>query len=251
MDKNYYKEYYTLERNHWWFKVRARIILFLIDKSLADNPKDGLKILNVGAATGSTSEILSKYGQVTSLEFDKDCCDFAKNNLNLDIINGSVLELPFATQSFDLVCAFDVIEHVDDDFTAVTEMKRVCKNGGLVVVTVPAYMSLWSQHDVVNQHFRRYTQKNLLQLFDKIELKPNTNTYFNTLLFLPIFVFRIIGKLIPNKWIRNGAGSDATIMNHNSFINKLMYSIFGIELILLKFIKLPFGVSLFLSSKKN
>lgn len=251
MDKNYYKEYYTLERNHWWFKVRAKIILFLIDKSLSDYPNTTLKVLNIGAATGRTSEILSKYGEVTSLEFDKDCCDFAKNNLNLDIINGSILELPFDTETFDLVCAFDVIEHVYDDFTAVTEMKRVCKNGGLIVVTVPAYMQLWSQHDVVNHHFRRYTKTNLLQLFNKIKLTPNFTTYFNTLLFLPIFIFRILGKLIPQKWVRNGAGSDATILSHNGVINKVMYAIFSVELILLKFIKFPFGVSLFLSLTKN
>jgi SAM-dependent methyltransferase len=251
MDKNYYKEYYTLERNHWWFKIRAKIILFLIDKSLQNKPNTKLKILNVGAATCKSSEILSQYGDVTSLEFDKDCCDFVKNNLKIDIISGSLLNLPFANQAFDVVCAFDVIEHVEDDLTAVTEMKRVCKNGGLIVVTVPAFMSLWSEHDVVNHHFRRYTKANLLQLFYKIKLKPTTVTYFNTLLFLPIFIFRMLGKLVPQKWIRKGAGSDATIMSEEGILNSLLYRIFGAELFLLKFMKFPFGVSIFLALTKN
>ncbi len=251
MDKNYYKEYYTLERKHWWFKIRAKIILFLIDKSLKDKPKTELTILNVGAATGRTSEILGKYGKVTSLEYDKDCCDFANNNLNLVIINGSILELPFVNETFDLVCAFDVIEHVEDDLTAVAEMKRVCKNNGLIVVTVPAFMSLWSEHDVVNHHFRRYTKFNLLQLFSKINLKPTTTTYFNTILFLPIFIFRMLGKLVPQKWIRKGAGSDATIMSEDGIFNSLMYHIFGVELFLLRFMKFPFGVSIFLALTKN
>ena len=215
------------------------------------NQKNKLKVLNVGAATGRTSEILSQYGEVTSLEFDKDCCDFANNNLNLNIINGSILELPFANETFDIVCAFDVIEHVEDDLTAVAEMKRVCKNGGLIAVTVPAFMSLWSQHDVVNHHFRRYTNANLLQLFDDIKLKPTTATYFNTLLFSPIFIFRMLGKLVPQKWIRKGAGSDATIMKEEGVLNSLLYHIFGAELFLLKYMKLPFGVSIFLALTKD
>jgi SAM-dependent methyltransferase len=250
MNKSYYQEYFELERNHWWFKVRGKIILLLIDNDFGKKSKENIKILNVGAATGKTSENLSKYGDVTSLEFDNDCCVFAKNELGLEIINGSILELPFANNSFDMVCAFDVIEHVENDFLAIAEMKRVCKDGGLITVTVPAFMSLWSHHDVVNEHYRRYTQKNLRNLFIQNDLSQHTSTYFNTILFIPIYTFRLITKLIPKSWIRSGAGSDATIANQNGFVNILMEKIFSIELYFLKFLKFPFGVSIYLSSKK-
>jgi ubiquinone/menaquinone biosynthesis C-methylase UbiE len=76
-------------------------------------------------------------------------------------------ELPFKDEEFDLICAFDVIEHVEDDLLGIREMKRVCKNEGLMVLTVPAYMFLWSHHDEVNQHYRRYTLKNLKNLGKK------------------------------------------------------------------------------------
>jgi SAM-dependent methyltransferase len=251
MDSNYYKEYFTLERNHWWFKVRGKIILFLIDKSLAKKVNTNLTILNVGAATGRTSEILSKYGKVTSLEYDKECCDFVKANLNVEITNGSILELPYKDNCFDLVCAFDVIEHVEDDRLALSEMKRVCKTGGLIAVTVPAFMSLWSHHDVVNHHYRRYTKTNLLKVFSTNHLHMTIGTYYNTILFLPIFIFRLFTKIIPKKWIRSGAGSDATLTNEKGFVNSMMYNIFNIELFLLKFIKFPFGVSIFISSIKK
>lgn len=250
MDKNYYKEYFRLERNHWWFKTRARIILFLIDKDLENLPKKALKVLNIGAATGKTSEILNKYGAVTSLEFDLDCCIFANNELGLNIINGSILALPFPDDSFDLVCAFDVVEHVADDLLAIQEMKRVCKKGGMITVTVPAFMSLWSHHDVVNEHYRRYTKTNLSQLFAANQLKCYKSTYYNTLLFIPIYVFRQFSKLVPKNWIRSGAGSDATITPENGLFNNFMGKIFSLELPLLKFSNLPFGVSIYLSSKK-
>ncbi len=251
MDKNYYKEYFSLERNHWWFKVRAKIIIFLIDKSLASNSSNIKTVLNIGAATGKTSEILAKYGEVTSLEYDKECCEFVNENLPMKVINGSIVELPFADNSFDLVCAFDVIEHVEDDILALAEMKRVCKPNGLVTVTVPAFMLLWSHHDIVNQHFRRYTKNNLQQLFTSNNLTYSVATYYNSILFLPIFMFRLFTKIIPQKWIRKGAGSDATLGSENGFVNKVMYQIFNIELTLLKGMKFPLGVSIFMSATKK
>ena len=251
MDKNYYKEYFSLERNHWWFKVRAKIILLLIDKSLAKNKDNNRTVLNIGAATGKTSEILAKYGEVTSLEYDKECCEFVNENLPIKVINGSILELPFADNTFDLVCAFDVIEHVEDDKLALAEMKRVCKQNGLITVTVPAFMSLWSHHDIVNHHFRRYTKSNLTQLFTGNNLNYNFTTYYNSILFLPIFIFRLCTKIIPQNWIRKGAGTDATLGSETGVVNKIMYQIFNIELNLLKGMKFPFGVSIFMSAIKK
>lgn len=251
MDKNYYKEYYVLEREHWWFKARAKIITSLILKSLKNKKKDQLNILNIGAATGKTSELLSAFGNVTSLEYDKDCCEFTNQVLNLNIIHGSILELPFGAEEFDLVCAFDVIEHVEDDLLSALEMKRVCKTGGTIVVSVPAFMLLWSHHDEVNHHYRRYTLSGLKKVFTKINLTPIQSTYFNTLLFIPILIFRLISKLIPSKFIRIGAGSDATLNNSNSISSKILYRIFESELILLSYFNLPFGVSIFLSLSKK
>ena len=125
MDKNYYKEYYHLERSHWWFQARAHILMSHLKRILP--PKKDLKILNVGAATGRSSELLMQFGEVMSVEYDKECFDFVAQNLKIPIVKGSILELPFEAEAFDLVCAFDVIEHVNDDYLAVMEMRRVCK----------------------------------------------------------------------------------------------------------------------------
>ena len=181
MNRDYYNEYYDIERTHWWFKVREKIIIQRLTSILGQRQK--LKFLNIGAATGRSTEVLSKLGTVTSLEFDKDCCDFTKSKLGINMINGSITKLPFDSNSFDVVCAFDVIEHVEDQSLAVKEMKRVCKLNGIIYVTVPAFMFLWSHHDEVNQHFRRYTSRTLEDVFKTYKLKKLYLSYFTNLFF--------------------------------------------------------------------
>lgn len=248
MNKNYYVEYFELERKHWWFRVREGIISDTLKRFVGR--KEPLQILNIGAATGRSTEMLSRYGKVTSIENDKDCCDFVNERLNLGVLNASVLELPFADRSFDLVCAFDVIEHVEDDSKAVQEMERVCKSNGFLYITVPAFMTLWSQHDVVNHHLRRYRMGSLTKLFGGLVGKTVFKTYFNSILLPPIFAFRVLSKLFGFR-NRKGAGSDFSLVNEKSFVNKVLFGIFSFERSLMKSITFPAGVSiLYLWEKK-
>ncbi len=244
MDKGYYIEYFDLERNNWWFKARLEIIRTQVKKIA--NGRNDLSILNIGIATGATSVMLEEFGKVKSVEYDTDCYAFVKERLNIDLEQGSILELRFEDESYDLVCAFDVIEHVENDKLAASEMMRVCKKGGDVFVTVPAFQFLWSHHDVVNQHFRRYTRKELNALFPGI--KPVFTTYINTLLFFPISFIRLMSKLIPFK--REGSGSDFGLIK-SDFLNTLFYQVFLSENTLLKSrIDLPLGVSVLSIFKK-
>lgn len=208
-----------------------------------------LKILNVGVATGHTSTLLTKYGEVISVESDEECCVFVKEKLNIDVIHASVTNLPFKDGEFDLVCAFDVIEHVEDDILAVKELKRVCKNGGNVVVSVPALMMLWSQHDVVNQHFRRYRLSKLINLF-KDNGKIIYRTYFNFILFPLIATFRILSRSFVRKASKPGSGSDFSV-NAPSIISGLLYQVFLLEIGFLQVIpRFPIGVSILLCWNK-
>lgn len=210
-----------------------------------------LKILNVGVATGATSDMLGKFGTVTSLEYDVDCCQFLREELKMEVINGSVLELPFGDAEYDLVCAFDVIEHVEDDSLAVREMKRVCKPGGTVFITVPALMVLWSHHDEVNHHFRRYKKKEVRSLFvDKKQGNETFASYFNSLLFPPIFIFRVLSKLLPKRKTEKDTGSDFGVF-YNGFTNKVLAVFFKIELYWLRISRFPTGVSIMYSWRKN
>lgn len=254
MQQDYYKEYYNYERQHWWFVAREKLIINTIKSHvlLTSTCKVNLKILNIGCSTGRSSEYLAQFGEVTSLEYDKECCDFTTQKTGLQIINGSITELPFEDKSFDLVCAFDVIEHVEDHEKAVEEMKRVADKNGVLFITVPAFMSLWSHHDEVNYHFRRYKIKEVNDLFcKKSDGVKMYSTYFNSLLFLPILLFRKASNIFKFGDKRKGAGSDFESYN-NSFLNKILFNIMHFEKIFIKNkITLPFGVSLLYLWKKN
>lgn len=249
MTPEYYKEYYHLERSNWWFTARLEILKSQIEVLFPN--QTNLKILNIGVATGATSVMLEKFGTVKSIEYDEVCFNFVKENLKIDIEQGTILDLKFEENSFNLVCAFDVVEHVENDQLAVNEMIRVCKKNGFVFVTVPAFMQLWSKHDEVNYHFKRYVSSTLNPLFNNELGTVFYSSYFNSILFIPIYLVRFISNKFPKLFKRDGSGSDHS-MFELGFLNKVLYAIFYAENILLKrFIKLPFGVSLMLSFKKK
>lgn len=248
MSPEYYKEYYELERSNWWFTARLEILKSHIQKLYPG--RTDLNILNVGVATGATSVMLEAFGKVKSIEYDEVCFNFVKEKLQIDIEQGSILELRFADNTYDLVCAFDVIEHVADDQLAVNEMARVCKPEGFVFVTVPAFMSLWSQHDVVNYHFRRYKTNELSKLFNKSG-EIQYLTYFNSWLFIPIWLVRSLSNKFPQLFKRDGSGSDHSMFTLG-FLNTVLYYMFLSENTWLKRkISFPFGVSALLSWKKK
>ena len=237
MERTFLDNYRRIELDHWWFRVRSGIITDQLKDLFRQ--KQPMQILNVGAATGASTEMLQGFGKVSSLEYDQPCVDFCREVLKLDVIQGSITSLPYVDDSFDLVCAFDVVEHVEDDQKAVDELLRVCKPGGIVYVTVPAFMSLWSGHDVVNLHHRRYRKPGLLSLFSQGSLRRTT--YFNTLLFPPIWLARRVGA-----WLKprdEAPKPDNEWMQH-PITNFLFGFIFSMERPLLRLFNMPFGVSL-------
>lgn len=244
MDREYYKDYAILERSHWWFLVRRDIILYHL-RVITNNGK-ALRVLNVGAATGYSSEFLQEFGEVTSVEYDQECCAFVKNKYGKEFIQASITALPFADNSFDLVCAFDVVEHIEDDGLAVEELKRVTRSGGFICVTVPAFNFLWSKHDDVNHHFRRYTRTGIENLFNT-DGRILNSTYFNSFLFFPIALFRMFNK---------GGGDEASKSDFgvakNSFASSIARWIFSLEKPLLSLgLSFPVGVSILLSWKRE
>ena len=250
MQAEYYKEYYHLERKNWWFLARKALIRQQVEMLLGE--RKGVKILNVGAALGASTLMLQEFGEVTSLEYDKSCCEFVKKELGMEFINGSITELPFADGQFDLVCAFDVVEHVQDDLLAVTELHRVCKPGGHVFTTVPAFQSLWSEHDEINMHFRRYTMRGHLALYTKQNAEVRFKSYFNFWLFLPIYVTRILSNLFRKKGSPPKSDFGKAGESDGGFISKLLFNVFRSEgLFLKRQISLPVGVSLMVISKKR
>lgn len=247
MNRQYFNTYYNLERSHWWFKARLEILESLLDLYLVKEKKN-IKILNTGVATGATTKMLEKYGNVTSLEYDQECCNFLKNELNIDVINGSLTQLPFKKESFDLVCAFDVIEHIKQDDLAIDEIKRVLKKNGTFCLTVPAFNFLWSEHDIINHHFRRYTSSKLAKKITNRGMTVSYKTYFNFFLFTPILIIRFFASKMKKK----SGKSDFETYKQNSFLSNILFNIFRFEKWFIKQKKsFPFGVSIIITGIKK
>lgn len=249
MERWYYKEYYNLERTHWWFLSRLKILKILFKKHIAKNTD--LNILNAGAATGATSTMLKEYGHVASSEYDKECATFLSEILNEEVSNSSLTDLPYESDSFDVVCAFDVIEHIEDDRKALLEVNRVLNNDGIVFLTVPAFQILWGEHDEVNHHFRRYKISELVSLLKSTGFKVKYQTYFNFLLFIPILIVRILSKnKVSSK--EKAQRSDFSKFKTKSLANRILKWIFISEIHVLKFqISVPFGVSALVIAEKS
>jgi SAM-dependent methyltransferase len=248
MDRQYYKDYYFLERNHWWFLARASILKKYIDGNILSNKK--LKILNVGVATGASSEMLEAFGEVTSIEYEQECIDFVRQKVPIQVTQGSILDLKFENNSFDLVCAFDVIEHVKEDDSAALELMRVCAQGGSVLITVPAFMSLWSEHDLINHHFKRYLKREIEMLFNDSKGRLVFVSYFNSILFFPIYLLRKLSGLIKKRGNKK-LSSDFAKFKPGIF-NQILKHIMQLESIgLSKQISYPVGVSILCHWKKK
>ncbi len=250
MDKGYYKDYYALERSHWWFLGRLEILTSILRKKVLPENNPVLSILNVGVATGATSLALEKYGEVTSVEFDAECCQYLRENLKMDVINASMTSLPFADHSFDIVCAFDVIEHIENDRLALKEAYRVLKENGKLYITVPMHMSLWSDHDVINHHYRRYSSEGLKDVIIHVGFKISYSSFFNAILFLPIYLVRFLSSLKKKKSDAIPK-SDFNGLNTNKIINGILLTVLRVEkLALNKGVKFGFGVSKIIIAKK-
>ena len=252
MEPAYYNEYYRNERQHWWFRARESILRDQMERLISEGTiPTRPRILNIGAATGRSSEWLGELGDVVSLEYDADCCRLTRERTGLDIVEGTILDLPWESGSFDVVCAFDVIEHVEDDAGGVAEMKRVCRKDGIIFVTVPASPLLWSEHDEINHHFRRYRMQQLKALFKGCDVLLGTG--FNSVLFAPIAVHRVVRRLADRlSQSRNRPLQSDFSRSQFPTMDGLLETLFRSEsLWLSRGIGLPWGVSAMIIARRS
>jgi len=177
-----YREMYAQEDVHWWFRGRRLVIGALV--ALAGLPSY-TRVLDAGCGTGRTMVELAGLGAVSGVDPSSDAVRFCRAR-GLDDVHQAGLEaLPFANSAFDLVLACDVLEHVEDDLGALQELRRVTRTGGVLIVTVPAYRWMWTEHDVVLHHLRRYSATHLRHQATSAGWAVQRCTYFNSVL-LPL-----------------------------------------------------------------
>ena len=152
------------------------------------------RILDAGCGSGRFMVELARLGSATGVELSETSVALARERQLGEIVAGSVLEMPFADDSFDLAVSLDVIEHLGDDLAALRELRRVVAPGGALLVTVPAYQWLWSGHDEINHHHRRYTRRSLQHAAEQAGWRQTRTTYFNSLLLPVAIILRVLER---------------------------------------------------------
>ncbi len=240
MDPLVLSQHLDLEERHWWFVARRKVVLSILDQRLSG--ESNLEVLDAGCGGGATLEALRRHGRPRGMELSEEAVAYNREK-GRDVVRGSIEDMPFAGESFDLALALDVIEHVPDDLAALTELNRVLKTGGYLLVTVPALRLLWGPHDVANGHYRRYTLGGLRGVIEASGFEVVRATYFNTLLFPIVLATRLLGRLRSK-----AAASD--IGEVPRLLNAALETVFSLEAPLLRRGSLPVGVSALCLARK-
>ena len=236
MNPKMYRAFGEIEDTHWWFVGRRRIIKQILSSlELSSRPR----ILDVGCGTGGTLSLLAEFGNVTGVEMEESAISRALARQVGEIRKGGLPDnLPFSTESFDVITLLDVLEHIDDDHSSLGALRALLAPGGYIILTVPAFPFLWSQHDIDNHHKRRYLASTLTNVIERAGLNIEHLTYYNMWFFPLAAAMRFMKKFIPSKEI----GSD--LLLPGKFINRMFQSIFGSERHFVTWASMPFGLSL-------
>lgn len=178
----------AVDEHHWWYRGRRRVIRAELDRLPLPT---GARVLDAGCGSGRTLQELVDYGDVSGIELNTDAAALARDRALGDVQVGRLEELPWEDQTFDLITCLDVIEHVPDDTVALSELRRVCRAGGWLLVTVPAYQALWSRHDEANHHYRRYSRAALRAAAGAGGWQLERMSSFNSLLLAPAAAVRL------------------------------------------------------------
>lgn len=179
------------DEHHWWYRGRRRIVRAELDRLGLGADGGEVRVLDAGCGSGRTLDELAGYGTVSGLELSEEGVAAARRRGHEDVRRGRVEELPWPDATFDLVTCLDVVEHTPDDRATLRELRRVTRPGGHLLVTVPAYQALWSAHDVVNKHYRRYDRRMLRAAATEAGWSVERMTGFNALLLAPAAAVRL------------------------------------------------------------
>ena len=244
MMEHTYPTLFRVEQSHWWFIGRRRILAGFVEAICRSVTDRRPRILDVGCGTGANLIMLSKYGDAEGVDVSEDALAFCRER-GLDRLKlGAAEELPYEDGTFDLVTAFDVVEHMDDDLACLREMRRVLRPGGRVLLFVPTFMFLWGVQDDVSNHRRRYRLPQLRRVLEQAGFEIERTTYANITFFLPILLGR---KLMQVTGIKASNENNINV----SALNGVFGSVFGAESWFLRRMNLPFGVSGLCVAKKR
>ena len=247
MNPEAYSQMFACEGTHWWYVGMQRIMSTLLESQISWKTK-GARVLDVGCGTGGTLEQLNRHTQGTGIDLFPQALKYCRQRRLPRLIQASVEALPLRANTFDLITCFDVLYHqsVVNDAQAISEMVRVLKTGGWLLIREPAYNFLGgSRHDQAVHTGRRYRADKFKAKLERAGLKIDRITYANTFLFPAVAVKRLV-----ESWLDSGPVATFDPDLTFNYWNNLLVRVLRAEARLLKRLDLPFGLSLVILARK-
>jgi SAM-dependent methyltransferase len=243
VDRQYYATLNSVQAHHWWYTARRRILEGVLQRVRDQGLPDGT-LYDLGCGVGANLPVLEKFGPTVGVDMSEEAVTFCHERGHANVVRADLDHLQgLEPGSGKVVVLADVIEHLDDERDCLQAAHRALAPGGALIVTVPAYMFLWSPADDINHHRRRYTASSLRRTLEPLFAIEHL-TYFNTLLFGLVLAGRIGEKLL-----RRG-GDDMAKIPAEPW-NSALTAIFGSETHLIPRYRLPFGVSILCVCRKR
>lgn len=235
MDRSVFDRMAEFDNSHWWYQGRRKIL----DAVISDHVKlpDQAHILEVGCGTGHNLHMLARHGVVDALEIDDTAREIASQRLGRPVADAPLPALPGVKRNhYEMIGLFDVLEHIEDDVSALTELGKCLSPTGKLLLTVPAFPWMWTAHDEIHHHHRRYSKAALQKAIAEAGLKVEMISSFNSILFPVAAISRLWNK-VTRKTVSDD-GQPAPI------INGVLKHVFAIERYLVGRVPMPPGVSL-------
>jgi len=245
-------EYHTMrqvEDTYWWYRVlRLEVVKDVASRFPADKP---CKLLDAGCGTGGMLHAFRAthpQWEITGLDLSAVAVEYCQQRGFASVIHGSVDEMPFANADFDVVVNLDVLYHRQvSQNRALSEIARVLKPGGLLILNLPAFTVLRGRHDAAVHGTRRYTVKQISGLLDPVGLKLETAFYWNAWLFFPLLTWRLLTRSLKPQ-DESETKSDLSTLPRK--INDLLTAIARLDFTVCQSLRLPFGTSVYSVGRK-
>jgi SAM-dependent methyltransferase len=245
MNEIVYHSNFKLENTYWWFLGRNNIILEIMGKYVQLQGRT--EVLDVGCGTCGFAQMLSEKYKVIGLDTSELALEYCRKRGLSELYCSLLSEFPKENHDIKAITMLDVIEHIEDDKGVVADVFSILPSGGWFIASVPAYSFLWSVHDEIHNHFRRYNKKEIVKLIKEAGFEIQFASYFNSLLFIPGLLKRLFDKVINSK----KGEAEVAVEVLPGPVNSLMTSIFKFERKILPIFKFPFGLSILVIARKR
>jgi SAM-dependent methyltransferase len=232
---------YRVEEGYWWSVIQRKAAIYAWSKF--SKPVSEYRLLDVGCGAGALLASLSRYAKVYGMDLTREACQFSKRK-DIDVFQADVFQLPLKENHFNAVFALDLIEHIENELTALKQIYRVCLGGGIFILTVPAWYCLWGGRDKWLGHKRRYTVSKLKAIVEDAGFEVLHCSYIHILLFPILYFTNKIKQFLRQGRIKTDIASVPNI------INLFLIYLFTAETKLFFHIKFPLGTSIICVAKK-